>query len=55
MPEIVYINEIRQASKQMKQGGTAGEDKILIETLQQGGEAILNQIKGLFNQCLDQK
>lgn len=54
IPEIEEF-EIEKALKTVKNGKAAGEDGILPEMLKEGGKSLLQQLKNLFNYCLQEE
>lgn len=53
IPEI-EIYEIERALNQTKRNKAPGEDEILPEMLKEGGQPLLQELKILFNQCLQE-
>lgn len=48
----VSSDEMRQTLSEIKNNKSLGEDEIVIESIKQGGDELLNKLKSLFNQCL---
>ena len=52
---MIMKDEVEAPLKSMKKGKAVGSDNIIIETLQEGKEVILQRLAKLFNKCLQQR